>query len=402
MGEKRGSQSSDATGRPSSKRQKHNEYNGSRSASSHDGHAYGPQRSKEGKVQRKDNSSEHRSSKPVATHAYTRDPQSLLKQLLEQIVDSDAASTPADADVLHHAKQLHRLLSHHRPTAVSLALSDLAVKAPETVPYVTIPPYSASQPINPTTTLPALPPITESYLEEAVFRHQSKAHPNSDGQEPLTYERLEFLGDAYIEIISTRLIYSRFPHLTAGQQAQLRESLVKNETLALYSQAYGFGDRIVHGGSEDKSKIWTKILADVFEAYVAVIILSDPAAGFQKAEMWLTELWAPKLLSGAQKPIVHAGAKQEIARLVLAKGVKVEYRMERNMEIERGTGKQKFWIGCYLTGWGHQDKWLGSGEGQNKVQAGALAAADALVRSKDVLEDAHKKKLEAYPKPKEE
>ena len=85
----------------------------------------------------------------------------------------------------------------------------------------------------------------------------------------------------------------------------------------------------------------------------------------------------------------------------MAKGVRVEYRMERNMEIERGTGKQKFWIGCYLTGWGHQDKWLGSGEGQNKVQAGALAAADVLVRSKDVLEDAHKKKLEAYPKPKE-
>ena len=402
MGEKRGSQSSDATGRPSSKRQKHNECNGSRSASCHDGHAHGPQCSKEGKVQRKDNSSEHRSSKPVATHAYTRDPQSLLKQLLDQIVDSDAVSTPADADVLHHAKQLHRLLSHHRPTAVSLALSDLAVKAPEKVPYVTIPPYSASQPINTTTTLPALPPITESYLKEAVFRHQSKAHPNSDGQEPLTYERLEFLGDAYIEIISTRLIYSRFPHLTAGQQAQLRESLVKNETLASYSQAYGFGDRIVHGGSEDKSKIWTKILADVFEAYVAAIILSNPAAGFQKAEMWLTELWAPKLLSGARKPIVHADAKQEIARLVVAKGVKVEYRMERNMEIERGTGKQKFWIGCYLTGWGHQDKWLGSGEGQNKVQAGALAAADALVRSKDVLEDAHRKKLEAYPKPKEE
>jgi len=399
MGEKRGSQSSGATGRPPSKRQKHNEYNGSRSASSHDGHAHGPQ---ERKVQRKDNSSEYRSSKPAATHAYTRDPQSLLKQLLEQIVDSDAVSTPADADVLHHAKQLHRLLSHHRPTAVSLALSDLAVKAPEKVPYVTIPPYSASQPVNPTTTLPALPPITEPYLEEAVFRHQSKAHPNSDGQEPLTYERLEFLGDAYIEIISTRLIYSRFPHLTAGQQAQLRESLVKNETLALHSQAYGFGDRIVHGGSEDKSKIWSKILADVFEAYVAAIILSDPAAGFRKAEMWLTELWVPKLLSGARKPIVHADAKQEIARLVVAKGVKVEYRMERNMEIERGTGKQKFWIGCYLTGWGHQDKWLGSGEGQNKVQAGALAAADALVRSKDVLEDAHRKKLEAYPKPKEE
>jgi ribonuclease-3 len=99
---------------------------------------------------------------------------------------------------------------------------------------------------------------------------------------------------------------------------------------------------------------------------------------------------------------VHTDAKQEIARLVVAKGVKVEYRMERNMEIERGTGKQKFWIGCYLTGWGHQDKWLGSGEGQNKVQAGALAAADALVRSKEVLEDAHRKKLEAYPKPKEE
>ncbi|OCK82754.1 ribonuclease III [Lepidopterella palustris CBS 459.81] len=308
-----------------------------------------------------------------------------FKRHLQDLVDSD------DATVVHHATQLYNLLYiRKKPAVTTRAVSELNARAPSTGTSVSLLGYNGQKPIQPHTQLPALPPIQEPYLEEATFRHRSKA-------EELNYERLEFLGDAYIEIIATRILFSRFPHLTSGQQAQMREGLVRNETLANFAEAYGFGPRITHAIEDDRSKGWRKVLADVFEAYVAALILASPRTGFQTAEAWMTELWAPQLLKGTTQPVFNFDAKQEIARLVVAKGCKVEYKMERDMDCDRVTGKQKFWIGCYLTGWGYTDQWLGSGEGQSKVQAGAAAASDALVRSKAILADANAKKIEAFP-----
>ena len=55
---------------------------------------------------------------------------------------------------------------------------------------------------------------------------------------------------------------------------------------------------------------------------------------------------------------------------------------------------QCYHIGMYLTGWGYDNEWLGSGDGQNKVQAGVAAAADALKRNSPVLQDAIRQKDE--------
>ena len=55
---------------------------------------------------------------------------------------------------------------------------------------------------------------------------------------------------------------------------------------------------------------------------------------------------------------------------------------------------QCYHIGIYLTGWGYRDEWLGSGDGQNKVQAGVAAAADALKRDGPILKDAIRQKNE--------
>ena len=92
----------------------------------------------------------------------------------------------------------------------------------------------------------------------------------------MSYERLEFLGDAYIELIASRLIFERFVQLTAGQMSQLRELLVKNETLGEYSKAYGFDKRLEAGAIEKMmedsrssggkgNKAFNKVMGDVFE-----------------------------------------------------------------------------------------------------------------------------------------
>ena len=158
--------------------------------------------------------------------------------------------------------------------------------------------------------LPALPDIKLNSLQTAPFRHKSlTTYDRTTGGADITYERLEFLGDAYIELIASRLIFERYPTLPAGRQSQLRELLVKNETLDEYSIAYGFEERIEISAKERMledvckkypgNKGFKKVLGDVFEAYVAAVILSDVEIGFAVAEsLGVTGLDPPGRSSG--------------------------------------------------------------------------------------------------------
>lgn len=221
----------------------------------------------------------------------------------------------------------------------------------------------------------------------------------------MTYERLEFLGDAYLEVIASRLIFHHFPHLTAGSQSQVRELLVKNETLAEYAKAYRFEDRLALADKERMiedarnrgNKGLNKVLGDVFEAYIAAIILSDPEDGFAVAEKWLTALWAPKVLNAvnlyhtlpvalvegdAADPLeaYNPTAKADLQRKILGNDVKLEYEPYRASVELKGDqiGQNRHYIAVYLTGYGHTRKLLGSGEGKNKVEAGNWAATQAI------------------------
>lgn len=317
-----------------------------------------------------------------------------LLSLLDQFVDAQAGAE-GYGEELQHARELHSLLQRRAIQSMpSQAQQALDRARPDQSHKPIIPPYNIA-PIKLDTELPPLPPINEPHLKTLVFQHRSVATAHTPDGEPISYERLEFLGDAYIEVISSRIIYSRFPDIEVGHQSQLRETMVRNERLAQFANAYNFSDRIVHGGQENRDRGWTKILADVFEAYVAAVVLSDRVSGFNTAETWLTELWAPQLLEYKVKPLQNRDAKNDITRLIGAKGIKVEYREERPMETVNGI--QKYYIGCYLTGWGYEKEWLGSGRGQTKSEAGMAAATDALERNSAVIQDANRKKAAAYP-----
>ncbi|PVI07675.1 ribonuclease III [Periconia macrospinosa] len=271
----------------------------------------------------------------------------------------------------------------------------LEQKWPKKSRDVNVPTYILQQ-VEKAQSLPPLPPIIEPYLQEAVFTHASvHVHTRvkgSDNSNDITYERLEFLGDAYIELIASRLIYSRLPHVDVPQQAHLREQLVKNETLGQFSIAYGLPDRLKHGAHIKESKVWNKVVADVFEAYVAGVVLSDPQDGFETAESWLTKLWAPQMLDFQPKIIENPEAKHDMARLLQTKDVSLDYREEQDMVYENGV--QKYSVGVYLTGWGYENEWLGSGEGRSKAQAAMYAAMDALKRDSAILKNAAKMKQE--------
>ncbi|CAE7008258.1 hypothetical protein P3342_002820 [Pyrenophora teres f. teres] len=338
------------------------------------------------------------SRNPPPSELSSKDMQTGLVALLDRFV-ADETTCGADKQVLHHANELRRLLCARDNTTSSHAKRELDEKRPDKAVKVAIPDY-VDRKVCAAKDLPPLPPIGEPHLHEAVFTHRSAIFdpsiPGSTlGQDlSLDYERLELLGDAYIELIASRALYNRFPHVDVPELCMWRERLVENSTLGRFSHAYGFPDRLKHRAMWDKtSKQYQKVVADIVEAYVAAIVLSDPDNGFEAAEAWLTELWAPQLLGFREKIIENPQARNELNRLVLGKDVKLITKEEKPMSYDENS-IQCYHIGIYLTGWGYNDEWLGSGHGQNKVQAGVAAAADALKRDSPVLKDAIRQKNE--------
>ncbi|KAL9093291.1 MAG: hypothetical protein Q9165_004032 [Trypethelium subeluteriae] len=257
----------------------------------------------------------------------------------------------------------------------------------------TIPSHTKSPP---STSFPKLPYIPPGYLSTAPFLHKSAVTSSRiTAAQDTSYERLEFLGDAYIEVIATRILYSRFPQFPAGKLANTRENLVCNNSLANLSRKYGFDRKVTCTPSVKDDPAFYKVVADVFEAYVAAIILGDPEHGFETAETWLTALWEPQLaqIDKAEAKSVMAGnAKEELRKMVVSPGVKIEYLETRSMQYNKAKGESHFYYGCYVTGWGYEKKRLGTGTGTSKSAAGNNAAQNAMETEAALLQDMTKQK----------
>jgi ribonuclease III len=247
--------------------------------------------------------------------------------------------------------------------------------------------------------LPEIPSISPEY-EKCVFTHASLSPKNPSD----SYETYEFLGDAYLEIIASRLIWSLYSSqgFTAARMSQVREMLVKNETLSEYCIAYGLDSRLaIHEGSRPTdvtSRI--KLNGDVFEAYVAAVVLSDPVKGMERAEEWLSALWEEKL-EGVNTAAADDVSKGELQKRLSGKGVRLEYVDEKAPIIDKKKGLETYFIGVYLTGWGYEKKHLGSGKGSSKKAAGYEAAKMAL-RNEKLLNDCKIKKDKLYEEKKAE
>ncbi|KAI9735195.1 MAG: hypothetical protein M1834_001785 [Cirrosporium novae-zelandiae] len=222
--------------------------------------------------------------------------------------------------------------------------------------------------------LPLLPPVSSDKLLNASFTHSGMLHSNRHVSE--AYERLEFLGDAYIEVIASRLIFEKYPNLNEGKLSQLREMLVKNETLAEWALAYGFDKRaIIPPGILDCNgkKSYNKVWGDIMEAYVAAIILDDDENGFRTAETWLLKLFTLKLEEVNPQGNVNKSSKEALQRLLVSKGVRITYK-----DIPTHSREAEYFQGVYLNGWGYEDEFLGHGGGKSKQEAQQAAAAYAL------------------------
>ncbi len=134
-------------------------------------------------------------------------------------------------------------------------------------------------------------------LERAlVHRSYTAEHPSLPDN-----ERMEFLGDAVLQLVVTDFLYENFPTLREGELAKVRAACVNRDELAVVARRIGVGSHIrlgigerQSGGSEKAS-----ILGDAMEALLAAVYLD---AGLEAARRVVLAHWTEVILSKATAP----------------------------------------------------------------------------------------------------
>ncbi|KAI1741071.1 ribonuclease III domain-containing protein [Xylaria scruposa] len=247
--------------------------------------------------------------------------------------------------------------------------------------------------------LPPLPPVLDPVLEKAARTHSGIAR----GLGEMDYERLEWIGDAYMYLVSSSFIYQTFPNLPAGRCSQLRERLVRNETLSDFTLRYNIDKRArlpteyqpggrqsqTGSGTSASKKERKKILGDLLEAYAAAAILGD-ADGLSRVIAWLKLIWGSVLKqeinnehkSSTQTTQNNLSPKNALQQAIGTKGVTISYQSTGNPKTDKNTGLPWFTVGAYYNGLGETNLNLGYGSGLSVKEAGSNAAQKALENKK--------------------
>ena len=108
------------------------------------------------------------------------------------------------------------------------------------------------------------------------------------------YERMEFLGDAILNLVISDTLYNKFPEASEGQLSRLRASLVKGDNLSKHAKKLELGEYLRLGSGELKSGGFRRksILADVFESIIGAIYLD---AGFDMARQFILKVFEQQI-----------------------------------------------------------------------------------------------------------
>jgi ribonuclease-3 len=180
-------------------------------------------------------------------------------------------------------------------------------------------------------------------------------------------ERLEFLGDAVLQLVITDLLYSTYPHLAEGQMAKVRAAVVSRPVLAEIANTIGLGVYVELAEGEERSGGRGKdsILADAVEAVLGAIYLDG---GLESARTAIVRLWQEVVSERAKDPGVK-DYKTRLQEQLAQDGRRPDYLVE-------GTGPdhdRRFRATVVVGG-----VVLGEGGGRSKKAAEQMAAQQAL------------------------
>ncbi len=184
-------------------------------------------------------------------------------------------------------------------------------------------------------------------------------------------QRLEFLGDAVLQVVVTHHLYRLFPSFSEGPLTKLRSRLVSREGLRKHATTLGLGQYLMLGRGEESSQGRERAsnLADAFEALVGAIFLDSD---LETVRRFVLRVAGEDIMMLAREPAEHnpKGELQETLQAISPQSPAYE------VVAETGPDHRKEFICRCL--W--EDREIGRGCGQSKKQAEINAAADALLR----------------------
>lgn len=181
-------------------------------------------------------------------------------------------------------------------------------------------------------------------------------------------ERLEFLGDAVLQLIISKYLYKTYPQLPEGEMSKMRSSFVREESLAGFSRVCGFDQYLLLGKGEEKSggRNRDTILGDAFEAFLGALLLDQ---GEETVEKFLYQVMIPQLERGNfERVIDYKTALQELLQ------VNGEIAISYQVVSEVGPAHEKqFGVEVLADG-----EVIGRGQGRSKKLAEQDAAKNAV------------------------
>ncbi len=205
-------------------------------------------------------------------------------------------------------------------------------------------------------------------LLKMAFTHRSYLNENpSQGLEH--NERLEFLGDAVLELATTEYLYKKYPEKPEGEMTALRAALVNTIILSETARELEMNDYLLlsKGEAKDTGKARQYILANTFEALVGAIYLDR---GYAAISLFLEKVLFPKLEKIIKEKLWIDAKSFLQERAQDAVGVTPIYKTMK----EWGPDHNKvFLVGVYLG-----DELAAEGEGRSKQEAEQSAARAAL------------------------
>jgi ribonuclease-3 len=215
-----------------------------------------------------------------------------------------------------------------------------------------------------------------AFHDEALL-HLALTHPSvahEQGARVLHNQRLEFLGDAVLQLALTRELYEKFPAFDEGPLTKARAKLVNRRALAVHGRALGLGAHLIvsrgeelHGGRERPST-----LADAYEALVGAIFLDG---GFDVAREFILREFHAGVAQLSVMPILE-NPKGELQEFLQARSPEAPV-----YEVVSATGPDHDRVfECTVH---HAGVELARGRGKSKKAAESEAALEALRKLRD-------------------
>lgn len=206
-------------------------------------------------------------------------------------------------------------------------------------------------------------------LLRRALTHRSYAHEACFPPDA-TYERLEFLGDAVLDVVVSDHLYRKHPELNEGDLTRIRSNLVNMSSLADAAREFGIGDYVLLSREEraDGGGRKASIIADALEAIIGAVYLDQ---GLDEAGNLCLRLFERRLEEAVRGTLDYDFKSRLQETVVKERGTLPRYRLREEGPDHRKT----FHAAVYIA-----DVKMGEGSGNSKKEAEQAAAREALDR----------------------